>query len=52
MAKRLAISGPDDPVAAAMGAFADEIAVLGSDEAKQLDRGEELEVEERESRSS
>ncbi len=38
---------PDDPVAAAVGAFADEIALLGSDEAKQLDRDEELEAEER-----
>jgi bifunctional DNA-binding transcriptional regulator/antitoxin component of YhaV-PrlF toxin-antitoxin module len=36
---------PDDPVAAAVGAFAEEIAALGSDEAKRLDREEELEAE-------
>lgn len=38
---------PDDPVAAAHGAFAAEIAALGSEEAKRLDRDEELEAEER-----
>lgn len=37
---------PDDPVAAAVGAFADEIAALGSEEARRLDREEELEAEE------
>lgn len=39
---------PDDPVAAAVGAFVDEIAGLGSDDARRMDREEELEVEERE----
>lgn len=38
---------PDDPIAAAVGAFADEIAALGSDEARRLDREEELEAEDR-----
>jgi bifunctional DNA-binding transcriptional regulator/antitoxin component of YhaV-PrlF toxin-antitoxin module len=38
---------PDDPVAAAVGAFADEIGALGSDEALRLDREEEREAEER-----
>lgn len=41
---------PDDPVAAAVGVFAEEIAALGSDDAKQLDREEDLEVEERSGR--
>lgn len=41
---------PDDPVAAAAGSFADEIAALGSDEAKRLDREEEL--DERDGRGS
>ncbi len=36
----------DDPVAAAVGAFATQIRALGSDEAKRLDREEELDVEE------
>jgi bifunctional DNA-binding transcriptional regulator/antitoxin component of YhaV-PrlF toxin-antitoxin module len=40
---------PDDPVAAAVGAFGTEIAGLGSDEAKRLDREEELETEASES---
>ena len=43
---------PDDPVAAAVGAFAEEIAALGSDEAKRLDREEEVEAEERDERGS
>jgi hypothetical protein len=34
-------------VAAAVGAFADEIAALSSDDARRMDREEELEVEER-----
>jgi hypothetical protein len=38
---------PDDPVAAAVGAFATQIRVLGSEEAKRLDREEELDVQER-----
>ncbi|HEV7163583.1 MAG TPA: AbrB/MazE/SpoVT family DNA-binding domain-containing protein [Solirubrobacteraceae bacterium] len=38
---------PDDPVAAAVGAFATEIGVLSSEEAKRLDREEELEVQDR-----
>lgn len=38
---------PDDPVAAAMGALSAEIAGLGSDEAKRMDRQEELAAEER-----
>lgn len=38
---------PDDPVAAAVGVFADEIAALGSDEAQRLDREEDVSVEER-----
>lgn len=41
---------PDDPVAAAVGAFATQISVLGSEEAKRLDREEELDVQERDSR--
>lgn len=41
---------PDDPVAAAMGAFATQIGVLGSEEAKRLDREEELDAEERDHR--
>jgi AbrB family looped-hinge helix DNA binding protein len=41
---------PDDPVAAAEGVFAPEIAALGSDEAKRRDREEELAAEERDSR--
>jgi bifunctional DNA-binding transcriptional regulator/antitoxin component of YhaV-PrlF toxin-antitoxin module len=40
---------PDDPVAAAVGVFGAEIAGLGSDEAKRLDREEELEAEASES---
>ena len=36
----------DDPVAAAVGAFATQIGVLGSEEAKLLDREEELDVQE------
>lgn len=43
---------PDDPVAAAMGAFAREITALGSDEAKRLDREEELDREERAGRGA
>lgn len=43
---------PDDPVAAAVGAFANEIAALGSEEAKRLDREEELEAEERAGRGA
>jgi serine/threonine-protein kinase HipA len=38
---------PDDPVAAAVGAFATQIGMLGSEEAKRLDREEELDVQER-----
>ena len=38
---------PDDPVASARGAFTREIAGLGSEEAKRLDRDEELEAQER-----
>ena len=38
---------PDDPVAAALGAFASQIGALGSEEAKRLDQEEELEVQER-----
>jgi bifunctional DNA-binding transcriptional regulator/antitoxin component of YhaV-PrlF toxin-antitoxin module len=38
---------PDDPVAAAVGAFATEIGGLGSEEAKRLDREEELEGQDR-----
>lgn len=37
---------PDDPVAAATGAFAAEIAALSSHEARELDRLEELAAEE------
>jgi hypothetical protein len=37
----------DDPVAAAVGAFATQIGVLGSEAAKRLDREEELDVQER-----
>jgi bifunctional DNA-binding transcriptional regulator/antitoxin component of YhaV-PrlF toxin-antitoxin module len=36
---------PDDPVAAAQGAFADEISRLGSEDALRLDREEELDAE-------
>jgi hypothetical protein len=38
---------PDDPVAAAVGAFATQIGRLASEEAKRLDRQEELDVQER-----
>jgi hypothetical protein len=38
---------PDDPVAAAVGAFAMQIGVLGSEDAKRLDREEELDAQER-----
>lgn len=38
---------PDDPVAAAVGAFATQIGVLGAEEAKRLDREEELDADER-----
>jgi bifunctional DNA-binding transcriptional regulator/antitoxin component of YhaV-PrlF toxin-antitoxin module len=38
---------PDDPVAAAVGAFAAEISGLGSEEALRLDREEELAAEDR-----
>jgi hypothetical protein len=41
---------PDDPVAAAAGAFASQIAVLGSEHAKRLDREEELDAQERDRR--
>ena len=37
----------DDPVEAAVGVFAAQIGGLGSDEAKRLDREEELSAEER-----
>jgi hypothetical protein len=37
---------PDDPVAAAVGAFATQIAALGSEQAKRLDREEELDGQE------
>jgi bifunctional DNA-binding transcriptional regulator/antitoxin component of YhaV-PrlF toxin-antitoxin module len=37
---------PDDPVAAAVGAFATQIGALGSEESKDLDREEELDGEE------
>jgi bifunctional DNA-binding transcriptional regulator/antitoxin component of YhaV-PrlF toxin-antitoxin module len=43
---------PDDPVTAAVGVFAEEIAALGSDEAKRMDREDELEAEERSGRGS
>lgn len=36
---------PEDPIAAAMGAFESEIGALGSEEAKRLDREEELDAE-------
>lgn len=36
---------PADPIAAAMGAFESEIGALGSEEAKRLDRAEELDAE-------
>jgi bifunctional DNA-binding transcriptional regulator/antitoxin component of YhaV-PrlF toxin-antitoxin module len=42
---------PSDPVAAAMGAFESEIGVLGSEEAKRLDREEDLHAEERRAQS-
>jgi bifunctional DNA-binding transcriptional regulator/antitoxin component of YhaV-PrlF toxin-antitoxin module len=38
---------PDDPIASARGAFSREIARLGSEEARRLDRDEELEAEQR-----
>lgn len=38
---------PDDPVAAAVGAFASQIGALGSEEAKRLDQQEESDVQER-----
>ena len=38
---------PDDPVTAALGAFAMQIGALGSEEAKRLDREEELNAQER-----
>jgi hypothetical protein len=41
---------PDDPVAAAVGAFASQIGALGSEEAKRLDREEELDAQERDGR--
>lgn len=41
---------PDDPVAAAAGAFATQIRALGSEEAKRLDRQEELDAQERDGR--
>jgi hypothetical protein len=41
---------PHDPVAAAVGAFATQVGVLGSDEAKRLDREDELDVLERDRR--
>lgn len=40
----------DDPVAAAVGVFARQIGVLGSEEAKRLDREEDLDVQEHERR--
>ena len=44
--KREHVLRPDDPVAAA-GAFATQIGALGSEEARHLDREEELDVLER-----
>jgi bifunctional DNA-binding transcriptional regulator/antitoxin component of YhaV-PrlF toxin-antitoxin module len=41
---------PDDPVAAAVGAFATQIGALGSEEAKRLDRKEELDAQGRDRR--
>ena len=41
---------PDDPVTAAVGAFATQIGVLGSEEAKRLDRKEELDAQEHDHR--
>ncbi len=38
---------PDDPVAAAVGAFATQIGELGSEQARRLDRDEELDAQER-----
>jgi hypothetical protein len=38
---------PDDPVGAAVGIFAKQIGVLGSEQAKLLDREEELDAERR-----
>jgi hypothetical protein len=35
-------AAPDDPVAAAVGVFATQIGVLGSEEAKRLDREDEI----------
>ncbi len=40
----------DDPVAAAAGAFAEQIGALGSEEAKRLDREEELDAQEHDRR--
>ncbi len=39
---------PDDPVAAAVGAFSTQIGGLGSEEARRLDREDELDAQERE----
>jgi bifunctional DNA-binding transcriptional regulator/antitoxin component of YhaV-PrlF toxin-antitoxin module len=39
----------DDPVAAAVGAFATQIGALGSEESRRLDREEELDAQERDS---
>ncbi len=39
---------PDDPVAAAVGVFATQIGALGSEEAKRLDREEELDADDNE----
>ncbi len=36
---------PDDPVAGAVGAFATQIGALGSEEARRLDREEELDAQ-------
>jgi hypothetical protein len=41
---------PDDPVAAAVGAFATQIGALGSEEAKRLDREDELDAQEHDRR--
>jgi bifunctional DNA-binding transcriptional regulator/antitoxin component of YhaV-PrlF toxin-antitoxin module len=38
---------PDEPVAAAVGAFATQIGALGSEDARRLDREEELDSQER-----
>jgi bifunctional DNA-binding transcriptional regulator/antitoxin component of YhaV-PrlF toxin-antitoxin module len=37
----------DDPVAAALGVFATQIGVLGAEEAKRLDREDEIDAQER-----